>query len=279
MKNASYSLLTLRPDAERIDLLCVGAVVLDADNHWHVSAPGPKAKLATFGAAPDLLTRMAVNLEHVLAECTTLRAARSLLGGMRSALALHDFEGFFSYSTQASFDHQLQAILAESVAPATKAAADHERAATVVRQRTRARLRKQFEDMGIFAKHADEINNHKVVHNFPVSSKHGLKAEFALKNSVMHFTETVDFDVSDESVRGKTFEAQAKCLVLRAAHDTFGTGTQCHIVVSGSGVTHAARTIDLLSTVGEIYATESAEDMRNYITRIALAAGNPVMPI
>lgn len=85
--------------------------------------------------------------------------------------------------------------------------------------------------------------------------------------------------VADDSVRTKTFEAQAKCLVLRAAHDTFGKGTQCHIVVSGSGTPHAARTVDLLSTVGTLYATESAEDMRNYITHIAKAARNPVMPV
>ena len=45
MNSATYSLLTLRPNPERIDVLCVGAVVLDANGDWHVSAPGPRAKL------------------------------------------------------------------------------------------------------------------------------------------------------------------------------------------------------------------------------------------
>lgn len=257
----------------------MGAIVLDAQGTWHVSAPGHKAKLDAFGASAPALARMAANLQSVLAECTSLAGARAMLGTMRSALAIHGFEGVFSYDTPAEFSRQVGAILAESVAVAARDRVHAQGASTVVRQRTRARLRKQFEDMGIFAKHIDEIDQHKVVHNYPVSAKHGLTAEFALKNSVMHITETVDFEVSEDSVRTKTFEAQAKCLVLRAAHDTFGNSTKCHIVVSGSSAKHAARSVDLLSTAGEVYATESAEDMRNYITHIAKAAGNPVMPV
>jgi hypothetical protein len=279
MNTAAYSLLTLRPDPERIDMLCVGAVVLDANGSWHVSAPGPRSKLLAFAAEPDTLTRMAVNLEAVLRDCTSLASARAKLTTLRSALALHVFEGLFSYASEADFGSQVQAILKDSVVPTVKVQQPNtEIAPKVIRPRTRARLRKQFESMGIMAKHSDEIADHKVVYNFPVSTKHGLTAEFALRNSVMHITETVDFDVSDESVRAKTYEAQAKCLVLQASLDAFGSQTQRHIVVSGSGAAHAARTVDLLSTVGELYATENAQDMENYIKIIAKAAGNPVMP-
>lgn len=278
MNSAGYSLLTLRPDPERIDLLCVGAVVLDAAGDWHVSAPGPKSKLLAFGADPETLVRMGVNLETVLHNCASLASARSKLAGMRSAMALHEFEGLFSYADAAEFSEQIQAILSESVAPAAKRQVQAEDASPkVIRPRTRARLRRQFETMGIMAKHSDEISDHKVVYNFPVSAKHGLKAEFALQNTVMHITETVDFDVSDESVRAKTYEAQAKCLVLRAAREAFGLQTKCHIVMSGAGVAHAQRSVDLLSTVGELYATENSDDMDTYIQRIAQAAGNPVI--
>lgn len=280
MNTASYSLLTLRPDPERIDMLCVGAVVLDANGAWHVSAPGPRAKLLAFSAEPDTLTRMAVNLEAVLRDCTSLASARVKLANLRSALALHEFQGLFSYASEADFGTQVQAVLNESVVPTVKAQQTNVDMPTkVIRPRTRARLRKQFESMGIMAKHSDEIADHKVVYNFPVSTKHGLNAEFALQNSVMHITETVDFDVNEESVRAKTYEAQAKCLVLQASLDAFGSQTRRHIVVSGSGAAHAARTIDLLSTVGELYATENAQDMSNYIAIIAKAAGNPVMPV
>lgn len=279
MHTAAYSLLTLRPDPERIDVLCVGAVVLDAQGNWHISAPGPSAKLLALGAEPSNLARMCANLSSVLQDCTTLAGARVRLTNLRSALALHEFEGLFSYQTDTQFANQVQAILDESVQPgAVRPAVPDTNTVKVVRPRTRARLRRQFETMGIMARHIDEIAQHKVVYNYPVSAKHGLKAEFALQNTVMHITETVDFDVSEESVRAKTYEAQAKCLVLQASMDAFGSQTRRHIVVSGSSATHASRTVDLLSTVGNLYATESAQDMDNYINIIAKAAGNPVMP-
>jgi hypothetical protein len=276
MNTATYSLLTLYPDADRVDVLCVGVVALDAQGLWHVAVLPTADKLrAVATSAQDRLQILARNLHQYLAECDTLAAARSLLVRPGSALALHDFEGVFSYSDAAAFNAQMQAIMAESVLP--PAPADGPRAAPetrTVRQHTRAKLRRQFEHMGIMARHADQIADHKVVRNFPVSTRHGLTAEFALKNTVMHFTETVDFDVAEDSVRGKTFEAQAKCLVLRSATETFGAKTQCHIVISGSSAQHAARTVDLLSTVGHLYSVESGPDMAAYFEIIARAAGS-----
>ena len=277
MKTAHYSLLTLRPDLERIDVLCVGAVVLDADGEWHVCTPSPEKKLAVFNAAPASLERMVSNLHAVLQNCTTLKDVRATLGSLRSALSLHGFEGLFSYPDAEGFTKQLQAVLNESVLPAVlPGSAETNKTVKVVRPRTRARLRHQFKTMGILASKAEEIANHKVVSNYPISVRHGLNAEFALKNTVMHITETVDFDVSDGTVRAKTYEAQAKCLVLHAAYEMFGKDTQRHIVISGSTASHAARAVDLLSTVGQLYAIENAEDMKNYMEVIAQAAGSPV---
>lgn len=278
MKSASYSLLTLRPDPERIDVLCVGVVVLDGETVWHVNAPSANDKLKHYGTPANVLARMSVNLKTVLQNCLSLSAARTQLIAMRSSLALHDFEGVFAYCDNQDFALQLAEILKESVFPIiAQPIIEREAEFHITRPLTRARLRKQFEAMGIYAGKTEGIEDHKVVRNFPVSARHGLKAEFALKNSQMHITETVDFDVNESSVRNKTFEAHAKCLVLKAALDIFGKTTRRHIVVSGAGAPHAARTIDLLSTVGDIYSTENASDMDAYIQIMAKAAGNPVM--
>jgi hypothetical protein len=275
MNVANYSLLTLRPDPERIDMLCVGVVVRDTDGKWHVSAPSSATKLNAFGTAPQSLSAMSSNLLHVLHDCIDLTSVRQRMQILRSALALHDFEGEFSYLDATDFARQVVAILDESVLPKTNKE-EISRTVRIVRPRTRARLRRQFDNMGILATKGEDISSHKVVTNFPVSAKHGLTAEFALKNSVMHITETVDFDVAEDSMRTKTFEAQAKCLVLRAASDLFGDTTKRHIVVSGSGSSHASRTVDLLSTVGTLYATESDDDMNSYIKIIAQAADTVV---
>lgn len=274
MKSADYSLLMMWPDAERVDVLCVGAVVRDAEGLWHVLTLPTADKLAAVAPAdPERLPRLARNLRQYLAECDSLAAAREQLARARSTLALHEFEGFFAYDSQAQFGAQLRAIMQESVLPPAVQSGDAVVSAVhKVRPHTRARLRRQFETMGILARHAGEIGEHKVVRNYPVSLRHGLTAEFALKNAAMHITETVDFEVGDDSVRGKTFEAQAKCLVLRAAREAFGQATQCYVVVSGGAAAHAARSVDLLSSAGRLFAAESADDMAAYLDIIARAA-------
>ena len=141
------------------------------------------------------------------------------------------------------------------------------------RPMVKTKLRRHFQTMGILAESGDMNADHRIVPNYPLSTKHGLKAEFALKNSVWHITETVDFDVASEGVRNKTFEAQAKCLVLRAAKDILGPKTKRYIVVHGGEAAHAANSVDLLSTVGTLFMTESDEDMTNYLNIIAKAAG------
>lgn len=277
MKVGTYSLLTLRPDLERIDLLAVGVVAL-AEGEWRVyTLPSPEKLHAIDENYPQKrLTGMALNLTQLFSdECSTLEEARALLQQHRSSASMHAFEGQFSYDTEQDFQRQVQAIMNESVLPMSaevQAVADIPRQG---RQRLRARLRRQFEHMGILGKGTSDIDSHKVVRNFPISIKHGLVAEFALKNSAMHLTETVDFEVVEEGMREKIFEAQAKCLVMRAAIDNFGKATQCHFVIAGGGGVRVARSVDLLSSAGTLYSLESSVDMENYFDAMARAAYSP----
>jgi hypothetical protein len=272
MSTAQYSLLTLRPDPERVDVICVGAVVLADGGKWHaVVPPAVQSKLAIVGVPPsDTVKVLPVQVQGLVARCSSLEDAQAFLGRVGGSLQLHPFIGVFAYASDAEFQTQLQAIAKESVIAPALPGPSKPQASRAPRRNTRARLKQHFDSMGILAKNASEFGEHKVVRNFPVSLHHGLVAEFALKNSVMHVTETVDFDV--DSVRTKTFEAQAKCLVMRAAKDNFGGDTECYVVVSGSETPHAARTVDLLSTVGRVFATENDADMREYLERIAKAA-------
>lgn len=266
----------MHPDPERVDVLCIGVVARDVDGGWHVNVlPSPDKLRAVAGSVPaDRLVRLAVNLRDLLSDCLGFSDAQSMLRRTRSAVQLHDFEGEFAYADDVDFGQQVQAIMRESViAPRADAPVAVRAPSRPVRPRTRARLRQHFQTIGILARKADEISDHKVVHNYPVSLKHGLTAEFAVKNGVMHITETVDFEVADDAVRNKRFEAQAKCLVMQHARTEFGAQTRCYVVVSGGSVAHAARSVDLLSTAGQLYAVESDEDMRAYFAAIEAAAG------
>ncbi len=276
MHAAIYSLLTMRPDPERIDVLCVGVAAKAHDGQWHLYVPASDAKLARAGfhEAATRLPTMAGHLRELLAQCSDIASARLMLGQLGSSLQLHQFEGVVCYADLAGLDEQLRAVAAESVLPPPAGARRNERTPTLAqRPRLQTRLRQHFDTMGILGRSPDDLADHKVVRNYPVSLQHGLTAEFALKNGAMHITETIDFEVADDSVRTKIFEAQAKCLVMREARDSFGQNTQCYVVVAGGSAQHAARSVDLLSTTARLFSVENAGDMSDYLERIARAAG------
>ena len=255
-------------------MLCIGAAII-SNGQWTICTLPDVKKMQSVdgGFKQSVLINTATSLEKLFSECVNLVQARNLLSNNRSAVRLHDFEGVFAYESEEDFQKQLSAIMAESVVP-VEVGKEAPTKIRRIRPRIRTRLRQQFDHMGILGKTSDDINAHKVVPNYPVSVQHGLVAEFAIKNGVMSFTETLDFDVSDDGVRNRIFEAQAKCLVMKTAIETFGTDTKRHIVVAGASSSHAARSVDLLSTVGNLYALENSVDMAAYFSAMEKSANH-----
>jgi hypothetical protein len=248
-------------------------VAIRAEDAWKIVTLPDAAKLHAVDARIGVgrLIEMAGTLQRLFVNCEDLRQARQMLAANRSAVSLHEFEGVFGYQSASDFSSQVNAIMSESVMP-TLSTDPKRRMPTPRRPRIRTTLRKQFETMGILGKSQSDIEKHKIVADFPVAIAHGLVAEFAIKNGVMSFTETLDFDVSESLLPKRFVEAQAKCLVLRTAHEKFGKGTKRHIVVAGADAANAAPSIDLLSTIGDLYAIESAHDMAGYFRSIQESA-------
>lgn len=276
MNIARYSLLTLQPDAERPDVLCIGLVVRSDTGGWDVLTPGLH-KLQCLGAtqAARRVPHMVANLLDLLQDADSLQEARALLHNLRSTLRLHGFEGAFGYHNDAEYAAQTRAIVGESVLPAQQAPHDKTTPTKAPRPRVKASLRRQFSHMGILAKKNAPRQPRMVHADYPISARHGLRAEFVIEHEHMFVTETVDFSVAPESHRNKTFEAQAKCLVMREALAVFGRDTSRLIVVRGGDAAHARSSVDLLSTAGDLFAVESDADMGRYFDIIAAAAGNP----
>lgn len=272
MKKAAYSLITMQPSTDRLDVLCVG-VAITSNGHWTIYTLPDARKFQSLdgGFKLNVLTRTAASLEMLFAGCPNLAAARNLLAHNRSSVALHEFEGVFGYETEEDYQRQVSAIMTESVLP-TESEVVKVTKVRLSKPRIRTRLRQQFDQMGILGKTHDDINAHKVVPNFPVSLEYGLVAEFAIKNGVMSFTETLDFDVAEEGVRHRIYEAQAKCLVMKTVIDTFGKSAGRHVVVAGAKSPNASRSVDLLSTVANIYALENATDMAKYFSAMETSA-------
>lgn len=270
---AKYSLLTSRLDPERIDIICVGAI-LQINNTWEILIPG-KEKLKTLGyeSSADNLNEIATNFKKIIENFKDISSARNFLATYRSSLNIDAFEGFFTFQTKSDFDKQINIICEESInAPIHKEQSKYTRT-KLAKPHIKTRLKNHFNQRGILAEKGDYSADHKVIQNYPLPDSHGLKTEFALKNSVWHITETIDFDVVDQNAKTKSYEAQAKCLILKTAQEVLGTKTARYIVINGGSASHAQNSIDLLSTSGKIFSVEESDDMDTYFEIISKAAG------
>lgn len=274
MNIARYSLLTLRPVASRIDTLCVGVAILRESDEWAISTLKSIEKIAavdlSFGSLA--LSKISKNLETFFSEYSTLEEVRDFLRQSNSSVQVHDFEGGFSFNSEDDFQRQVREIMMESVLPVNANSQSLVISNTKTRQTPRAKLRKQFINMGIMGKTQDDINDHKVVSNYPISQEHGIKAEYAIKNGVWRFTETIDFGGMGDLHTSKIYEAQAKCLALKTAKELYGSNVINSIVISSANHDHRTdQSISLLSTAGSIYDINNSEDMTSYFNEIGAA--------
>lgn len=114
--------------------------------------------------------------------------------------------GWFK-AADAAYQSNVERIMAELViAPARPPAR--------LRGRLNTAIRHLFVKHDLLSADPDDIRRNKVVPNYPVSVKERLFADFAYKNGALHFTETVDFRVSEAQLRTPKFnEVGLKSLI------------------------------------------------------------------
>lgn len=270
MTVAQYSLLLINPTIDRLDTVVAGVAVMSPDG-WDVRVASSAAKMKAIDPTfPDgRLVQTSALTKMVAKDSASLAELRARLEGARLGLLVDSFVGTFAFESTDEYQDQVRAILSESVNPPLLAGAN---AAPVTRRRNvvRRKLRDHFRARGLWSRNDQDIENHRVVEQFPISAAHGVIADFALKNSVMHITETIDFEV--QSLKGKRLEAQAKTFVLTEAVKVFGPTTRSYVVAAGTNQPEVQASVLLLRDYADVYALESAEDMTAYVDRIASAA-------
>lgn len=270
MNVAHYSLLLVNPTVDRLDTVVVGAVFHGAAG-WDVRVAASVQKMKAIDPSfPESRLIQTSNLTYELAQgATGMRELQRTFEGARLGLLMDSFVGSFTYSTDEEYQHQVTAVLAESVNPPSLALAN---AAPITRRRNvvRRKLRDHFRAQGLWSRNDQDIDRHRVVEHFPISIAHGVIADFALKNSVMHITETIDFEI--QSLKGKRLEAQAKTFVLTEATNVFGANTKRYVVAAGTANPDVKQSVLLLADHANVYALESAADMKNYADQIEAAA-------
>jgi predicted HicB family RNase H-like nuclease len=270
MNVAHYSLILINPTIDRLDTVVAG-VAIHRSEGWDVRMAASVQKMKAIDPSfPDSRLLQTSALAYELAQnANDLRGLKASFEGARLGVLVDAFVGSFTYSTEDEYQHEVKSVLAESVNPPNLALAN---AAPITRRRNvvRRKLRDHFRARNLWSRNDQDINLHRVVEHFPISAAHGVIADFALKNSVMHITETIDFEV--QSLKGRKLEAQAKTFVLNEACRVFGLDTKRYVVAAGTSNPDVKPSVLLLSEHANVYALESSSDMNNYVEQIAAAA-------
>lgn len=270
MKTSRYSLITVLPHSERLDRIVLGIAAI-SNSEWRILLTGNYGKLLAINPNYEipLLFEFKSRIEELASGCDTLDQLRTIMKLIGTSLQLDKFEGRFAYEDELSRNIQLNRIMAESV-NAPELHRIHEK-----RQRSelRVKLKKQFDQLGLLAKDRSEINEHKVVQKYPIEESQGLYADFALKNTYMHVTATLDFTMSDQAYTAKKYETQAKCLVLKAAEEICGPNkTKKYVIVAGADRRNSQPALNLLRANATVYRFEDPYAMSEYLDVIQTAA-------
>jgi hypothetical protein len=269
---AFYSVLQAFPSRDRHECVTVGLVIF-REGKWDVRVLPDPRKLLTLNPAFPMsgLVNIQKTVLGILEGAQSFEVARARLSRYGNDPSMQPFVGQFQAVDDSQYEDRIAALMKRLVLPVEPV---RTAGAKARQSRLRTKLRNQFKHQGLFSADPRDLENHKIVGQYPIVAEQGLYAEFALKNGAMHITETIDFDVQSGSLRSKVLEAQAKTLVLSAAADHFGEDTRRYVVISGSNRKHAQPSIKLLGDQGDIFAVESREEMDRYFDLMNSAANS-----
>jgi hypothetical protein len=144
-----------------------------------------------------------------------------------------------------------------------------------ITSRLHTELRKIIKEAGILGKDQTDINNHKIVPNFPIAPEKGLFADFAGRNSKHYFTETIDYRVLHGLNSTKFNESTKSAFVFLEAKRSFHDSIRTIVYAATPGIEANVKPhLNLLSEFAtEVVNFESAQDKARYIQVLARTFG------
>lgn len=264
-----FSILRATPDLRRGETVNIGIVVFLPDrldvrllpNLHKVRAIDPRVDIARLEALPeelDAICRHAGEAEH----------RHALLTGL-GTIAVSDL-GYIKCLAD-DYEHEITAVERDLITPPSRQRQPSSGSRLVRTMKT------QFGHMHLLAAKAGDIDQHKVVAHFPVAAEQNLYADFMIRNSQWHITETLDLRVKPESVRTAKFkQACEKAVTLDQACNHLDGKVSPVVVIAADDETLeiAQQHINLLSNYTDrIYNYLDADERAAYFERIQTAAG------
>lgn len=263
----TYSLIRVVPDRRRGEWANVGVCVFLADrldirlhrNASKLRALAPAMKLGFLDDLPEVWEQLSAGVESVEARHAML--ARLPLAHA-SPLAVFT-------ATTASYEAELDAIMQALVVPPVAAGL------RIREPRLVTTLKRHFHAARLLGKSSDDIDRHLVVQHYPIEAGSGLYADFALKNGVLRFTETIDFRVNKDTARHAKFgQAAVKAITLDKA-TLLHPNSIPSVVYACSDATRdlIQPSLNLLAGYAQrVYDAANREDMADYMNMMQAGA-------
>jgi hypothetical protein len=271
MKATTY-IINYQPYPVRAEHCAVGVLVFgnDGNARIHLASNLRKLKAIDPQASVEMLHD---SLKWLVTEINRNTGTWSAFQHGISSIRFSKEPGSFQYETDADYDKQVKWLLAVSAEPRSVKPGEHRKP----KSRLFIELKNTFKAYGWLGESAQEIENHKVVTNYPVSLDEDLNAEFAMKNGILHLTETVDFRSGVSS--SKRMEARGKALVFDSAKDQNST-TACTVVVAAADYNEIKGSMKMLNRYADrVAAYDSTVDMQSLFADWAKAMHRPMLPL
>jgi hypothetical protein len=269
MNTYPFALIRAVPDLRRGETVNIGLVVFLPDrvdvrllaSLHKLRAIDPRVDIRALESLPD-------DMRAACQHAADVETRHALLSGM-ATVTMSDL-GYFRCLAQ-DYEEEVSAIERDLVSPPVKPRQQSPGSRLVQTMKT------QFTQMRLLASQVGEVDQHKVVAHFPVSAEQNLYADFVIRNSVWHVTETLDLRVRPESVRSTKFkQACEKAITLDQADKHLKGGLSPLVVIAADDATLelAQPHINMLSGYTDhIYNYMDRDERAAYFERIEAAAG------
>jgi hypothetical protein len=269
---ASTRLIEFHPYPQRNERCALGLLAFRHDGSVRAHLAHNLRKVRAMDPSCDI-EALRNGLDRVAAELAEDRSSLSAYVDGFGSLRIAPTEGYVTYTSEDEYESAIQWALDVGAEPVA-AHSIRERAPI---SRLFLEVKGVFHSFGWLAKMGQGIEDHVIVPRFSLSPDEGLSVDFALKNTAMHYLQTVDFR-SAHHVSQRRTEAQAKALALGLAEQLIQhpLPAQRYFVVAGAGEPDAKRTIKMAERVCEhVFAHESTQDMDELLSILSRAMGQP----
>ncbi|MGK9173357.1 DUF3037 domain-containing protein [Yokenella regensburgei] len=264
MTTFKYSLIRVTPNLEKGETINVGMIVY-RDNEIDVRMINSVSKLRAIDKGLNLeyledLTSSFFDVSKVMKDIYLLPRL------FKGSLSLSDF-GVFTVGDMALYETKINELMARLVNPQR---ASHKR----VSRKIFFDIKDTFIRNGVFSKYNEDLYNHKVVANYPISSDEGLMADFLLKNGKYHLTETIDF--RSENVKKQMGEAAISALTISKACEVFSHNIDSFVIYAAETTAQeksAKQQLNLLEKhTDNLINAFSKDDMSHYFEKMLEAS-------